>query len=88
MGCCEARGLKMEDDFHTISLSFVDQSSKQFDHCPIDKISLQFFKLNGVRSQGDFLKVDPETMGIDQNFAILKVAKDNSYFLNICSILV
>ena len=36
----------------------------------------------------DFLKIDPETMSIDQNFAISRVSYDNSYFLNICSIFI
>jgi hypothetical protein len=80
MGCCEARGLKLEDDFHSISMSFVDQSSKSYDLCPVDKISLLFLKQNGVIAIKDFLKVDPETMSIDQNFAITTVSKDNSYF--------
>lgn len=74
MGCCEARGLKMEDDFHTISMSFVDQSSKSFDECPVDKLSLLFFRQNGVCAMKDFLKIDPETMSIDQNFAISRVS--------------
>ena len=57
MGCCQARPLKIGEDFYTINLQFVEINKvgafphshpggnvAVFDECPVDKISLRFFE--------------------------------------------
>lgn len=65
MGCCEARGLKMQEDFFTNSMNFIDSSSHQYDDCPIDKINLKFFELNGLGESKNIIIIDSATLEID-----------------------
>jgi len=42
MGCSQARSLKMEEDFYTISLCFIEKGTSKYDHCPYDKIVYRY----------------------------------------------
>ena len=44
MGCCQARASKMQENFFTIGLCYIQQSERQFDECPLDKIVYRYFQ--------------------------------------------
>ena len=46
MGCCQARPPKMEEDFYTIGLCFIEKGSSKFDACPYDKIVYRYMIQN------------------------------------------
>ena len=43
MGCCYAtRSNNAEEDFYTIGLNFIEEGTKQFDNCPLDKMIVKY----------------------------------------------
>ena len=51
MGCCQARSPKMEEDFYSIGLCFIEEGTRTFDNSPYDKIFLRYMQKNYPHEQ-------------------------------------
>ena len=68
MGCCQARSPKMEEDFFTIGLCFIEKGTSKFDQCPYDKLVYRYMLSNDDYEDKDLhlaLGISTKTLMID-----------------------
>lgn len=79
MGCCPTKRLKLDDDFFTIDLRYIETNNKNdslmkssFDHCPIDQLVLCYIENhisdgNQIKNLNDWYAINPFHLKIDKN---------------------
>ena len=79
MGCCPTKRLKLEDDFFTVHLQFIEiktsnhldrpSTSRQFDHCPVDRLVLNYFKNFQLDNINDLYCINSNSLKVDKFMA-------------------
>ena len=74
MGCCQARTPKLEENFFTVGLCFIQENESQFDRCPVDKVTYRFFQ--------KYSKFDTD-LNIEDAYLISDNQKSHDKYVNI-----